>query len=239
MRRRNDEEGESVMDRGLMESSNTESASEAGAGLGGIVSGESRYRRIFESMRDAFVVFGISGAIIEWNSAFIELVHYSAEELRNLTNNDLTPQRWHETEARIIEQQVLLDGESALYEKEYLRKDGSVVPVEVKVHLRRNDTGEADAMWAVVRDISDRKRAEAALREQEEFFRLVTENSGDFIAVLDLDGRRVYNSPSYRDFFGDTRYLAGTDSFAQVLPPSDDQRRVPSAGSTRTLAVFG
>ena len=42
---------------------------------------------------------------------------------------------------------------------------------------------------------------EEALRKQKEFFHLIAENIGDFIAVLDRDGRRLYNSPSYRAFF--------------------------------------
>jgi PAS domain-containing protein len=57
-----------------------------------------------------------------------------------------------------------------------------------------------------------------------EFFRLISESIGEHIAVLDLQGRRVYNSPSYRQFFGDTRQLRGTDSFADVHP--EDRERV-------------
>ena len=57
-----------------------------------------------------------------------------------------------------------------------------------------------------------------SLREQEEFFRLIAENVGDFIAVLDLAGKRIYASPSYRKFIGAGEDLRGTDSFAQIHP---------------------
>jgi diguanylate cyclase (GGDEF)-like protein/PAS domain S-box-containing protein len=63
-------------------------------------------------------------------------------------------------------------------------------------------------------------RASSAVRElgrSEEQFRLITENSSDFIAMLDRDGRRLYNSPSYRAFFGNSD-LAGTDSFQEIHP---------------------
>ena len=73
-------------------------------------------------------------------------------------------------------------------------------------------------------NISERKKAEQALREQESFFHLIAESLGDYIAVLDRDGRRLYNSPSYARLFGDTRELQGTDSFADVHP--DDKERV-------------
>jgi diguanylate cyclase (GGDEF)-like protein/PAS domain S-box-containing protein len=166
----------------------------------------------------------MQGRLLEWNTSYLEMLGYAAAELKNLTYMDLTPRKWHAVEARIIEQQLIPHGESRLYEKEYIRKDGTVFPVELKTHLLRDGNGQPEAMWAIVRDISERKRAEAALCEQEEFFRLIAENSGDFIAVLDLEGRRLYNSPSYKQFFGDTRYLLGTDSFNEVHP--DDQERV-------------
>ncbi len=207
-----------------MESSNIGMAAGRATGSDGIAAGESKFPRLFESMRDGVVLLGMDGSLLDWNSAFIEMLQYSPEELQKLADTDLTPRQWHAAEARIIKQQLLLDGQSALYEKEYIRKDGSIVPVELKAHLMRNGKGEPEAMLAVIRDISERKRTEAALREQEEFFRLVAENSGDFIAVLDLNGKRLYNSPSYRQFFGDTRFLAGTDSFVEIHP--DDRERV-------------
>lgn len=66
--------------------------------------------------------------------------------------------------------------------------------------------------------------ADRALREKETFFRLIAENMADLVAVLDLEGRRLYNSPSYRTLFGDPEALRGTDSFAEIHP--DDRDRV-------------
>ncbi|NJD34176.1 MAG: PAS domain S-box protein [Betaproteobacteria bacterium] len=63
-----------------------------------------------------------------------------------------------------------------------------------------------------------------ALREQEDFFRLIAENVGDFIAVLDLEGTRIYYSPSYQQFIGAATDLRGTDSFAEIHP--EDRERV-------------
>ena len=71
--------------------------------------------------------------------------------------------------------------------------------------------------------ISAEKRDKEALRDQERFFRLITENIDDFIAVLDLDGKRLYNSPSYAKLFGDPKNLLRTDSFAEVHPEDRDR----------------
>jgi diguanylate cyclase (GGDEF)-like protein/PAS domain S-box-containing protein len=74
------------------------------------------------------------------------------------------------------------------------------------------------------RQIARREQADTDLAEQEEFFRLIAENVEDFIAVLDRNGRRIYNSPSYARLFGDVASLKGTDSFAEIHP--DDRERV-------------
>lgn len=63
-----------------------------------------------------------------------------------------------------------------------------------------------------------RHEAEKALSKSEEQFRLISENVADLIAVLDLDGRRVYNSPMYKNILGDPNELRGTDSFQEIHP---------------------
>lgn len=127
--------------------------------------GETKYRRLHESMRDAYAMVDMAGRLIDFNHAFQDLLGYSAEELHQLSYHDLTPEQWHEAEARILAEQVIPHGQSPLYEKEYRRKDGSIFPVELKATLIRDDTGQPEAMWAIVRDISERKNAEAEIRQ--------------------------------------------------------------------------
>ena len=75
-----------------------------------------------------------------------------------------------------------------------------------------------------VRYILRASQASRDLADSEEHFRLITESSSDFIAMLDRDGRRVYSSPSYRQHFG-TDELAGTDSFREIHPEDRDEIR--------------
>ena len=67
----------------------------------------------------------------------------------------------------------------------------------------------------------------APTHASDDFFRIIVENDEDFVAVLDLEGRRIYNNPSYAKIFGDTEKLKGLDSFSEIHP--DDQKRVKSA----------
>ncbi len=76
----------------------------------------------------------------------------------------------------------------------------------------------------VVRHAIERKRIESRLRRSEEFFRLITEHVTDLIAVVDRDGRRLYNNPAYEQSLGSASGLAGTDSFHEIHP--EDRARI-------------
>ncbi|MCP5158280.1 MAG: PAS domain S-box protein [Gammaproteobacteria bacterium] len=131
---------------------------------------EAKYRRLHESIRDAFASVDMSGALQECNQAFQTMLGYSEEELRQLTYQDLTPEQWRAFEADVVEKQILVRGYSDVYEKEYCKKDGTILPVELRAFLLRDTTDRPTGMWAIVRDITERKRAEAALRASEERF---------------------------------------------------------------------
>lgn len=124
---------------------------------------ELKYRRLHESMTDAYVQVDMAGRLVEWNPAYQAMLGHDAQELAGKTYGDLTPTQWHAMESRIVEEQILARGHSDIYEKEYLRKDGTVFPVELRTYLLRDDEGRATGMWAIVRDISERKAAEARI----------------------------------------------------------------------------
>ena len=128
---------------------------------------EQRYRLLYESVRDAVVSVDMHGHILETNRAFQDLTGYSAAELQQLTYVDLTPEKWHALEAQIVADQILPLGHSGIYEKEYRRKDGTLLAVELRTVLLRDAAGQPSTMWAIVRDITARKRTEAALHASE------------------------------------------------------------------------
>ena len=150
---------------------------------------ERKYRRLHESISDAVATVDMTGHIVECNPAFAALAGYSVEELRRMTYRDLTPERWHAFEEQILAEQVLTRGHSDVYEKEYCRRDGTVVPVELHTFLLTNVGGQGIGMWAIVRDITERKRAEDALRESAERYRTILEAALDGFTVVDTQGR--------------------------------------------------
>ncbi len=117
---------------------------------------------LFTSSRDGIVVIDGGGGLLQANAAFCRMLGYRQEELMALRYfSELTPAKWHEWEAgEIWNKRLLQDGYSGLYEKEYVRKDGSVFPVELQSFIFFNHDHTPRYMWSVVRDISNRVRLE-------------------------------------------------------------------------------
>jgi PAS domain S-box-containing protein len=128
---------------------------------------EEPYRRLFESSREGIILVDMAGYITTANPALQRMLGRSLEELRNMTYLQLTPKRWHAMQERIIGEQVLKRGYSDEYEKEYIRKDGGIVPISKRVWLLKDDRGKPIGMWGLIRDITEQKKAEEALRESE------------------------------------------------------------------------
>jgi len=190
---------------------------------------EQKYRRLHESMIDAFASVSMDSRLLEWNRAFREMVGYSDEELRHMSFTDFTPLKWHSQEAQIIKEQVLLRGYSDVYEKEYQRKDGSRLSVELKAFLIRDHQGKPESMWAIVRDITPRKRSEEALRSSERRFDQLLEHSLDNIVVLDTHGIQRFVSKSVVRTLGfQPDDLTNVPVMEQMIHP-DDRKKVKEA----------
>jgi PAS domain S-box-containing protein len=125
---------------------------------------ERKYRELYEGSHDGFVMVNMEGHIKEFNHAYMEMLGYSEEELMKITYMDLTPKKWHAMEAKIIQDQVLSKGYSAVYEKEYIKKDGTIFPISLRKYLIKDTHGDFKGMWAFVRDITKRKEMEEELR---------------------------------------------------------------------------
>jgi two-component system cell cycle sensor histidine kinase/response regulator CckA len=124
------------------------------------------------------------------------------------------------------DQKEVLDGHTVgkrkkgreTYELEIRRLDADRGSVLVTSTPRFDESGKFIGTFNVFRDITDQRQALAALQTSEEQFRLISENVADLITLLDTDGKRLYNSPSYRDVLGDPHELLGTDFFEGIHP---------------------
>ena len=123
------------------------------------------------------------------NNAFEELTGYSLEELQHIDWRTavLTPPEWREIEwDKLAELQRT--GIPVRYEKEYIRKNGTRVPVELLVHLVTDSEGKPELYYSFVNDITERKRAAEAVRASEAFVRAVLNSLPEHVVVLDDHG---------------------------------------------------
>ena len=179
---------------------------------------ERNYRELFDATSDAiFLHDAATGAILDVNQAGLDLFGYSRDELLNLTDAEFRAGGAfsHQEAVRRI-RQAAADGPQ-VFDWQSKRKNGE--PFWTEVALRGAKIGGQGRVVAVVRDLTERKRAEQALRQSEEHFRALTEHGMDIITVLEPDGTIRYESPSIQRVFGYTpEELVGRNGFELVHP---------------------
>jgi PAS domain S-box-containing protein len=153
---------------------------------------ESKFRHLFSGMMDAFFSSDMEGNILDFNEVFSKMLGYQPEELKGKTRLSLLVEKWHALETKVIHDEVLTRGYSDVYEKEMVRKDGDVFPVELRTFSYTNEQGERVGMWSIVRDISRRKGFESQLNRSEELYRTLAEASQDMIFIIDTQDHIQY-----------------------------------------------
>ncbi|MFT7460447.1 MAG: diguanylate cyclase (GGDEF)-like protein/PAS domain S-box-containing protein, partial [Planctomycetota bacterium] len=147
------------------------------------------YRTLFETSQDGIVFRDMEGYIELANKTFLDMIGYSLEEAQKLTIQQITPKKWHAVNKIIDKDKILKEGYSGVYEKEYIRKDGTVFPIEVKAWLIKDSEGQQDRMICIVRDITESKQAKEKLRRSEERFRALYDNNPIMLFTIDEYGR--------------------------------------------------
>lgn len=187
---------------------------------------EAKYSSLLQNMTDAFAVADLAGRLQNFNRSFTAMLGYSDNELRRLTYQDFTPEKWHVFESRILQEQVIPTGSSAVYEKEYRRKDGSIFPVELRVFLIRDTAGQPVGLWAIVRDITERKRAGEIQQEMFQRLELATRAANAGLWEWDMTTRHGYFSPIWKSQLGyaDDEVSNRFEEFESRLHPEDHDR---------------
>jgi PAS domain S-box-containing protein len=201
-------------------------------------------RTIFNSQDDAVFVVSPDRVILDVNTGAQRVFGYSAEELKNRSTEILHTDSQHYKEFGRRIQAAFARDEAAHFEFQARRKNGEVFPAEHGVSLLKNDQGKPMGIVSVVRDITERKRAEVQIKASEEKFRKAFMTGADafYIATLN-EGKIIDVNDRFEDVFGYTREEAIGNS-ALVLGlyayPADRQKmvsEVKSNGYVRNLEV--
>ncbi|PKQ65862.1 hypothetical protein BZG02_02330 [Labilibaculum filiforme] len=163
---------------------------------------QEKYSRLYESMNDAFVVMDLNFNVIEFNTAYKEMWGYTSNELIGMNCHAVTPVKWREFEKRIMEEEVLVNGSSEVYEKECTRKDGTLIPVELRIYLLKDENQQPKGFWAMVRDISMRKKAVALVENERSHLKILIETVPEMIWLKDPNGIYLTCNRKFEQFNG-------------------------------------
>ncbi|PSM45548.1 hypothetical protein C7Y66_29765 [Chroococcidiopsis sp. CCALA 051] len=164
---------------------------------------EAKFRHIVESNIIGIYFGDFSGRIFEANDAFLTMMGYSRTELEagKLYWNRMTPPEYEALDRqRVAEIQAY--GACSPFEKEYIRKDGTRVPI--LLGITQIEGGENGYSACFVIDLTERKQAETALRESEERFRRAVVNAPFPIVIHAEDGEVVQISQAWTELSGYT-----------------------------------
>jgi len=183
---------------------------------------EQQHRQIFEAVADALLIFDMDGRIIEANPAACAMYGHHYAEFIGKTGKDIVHPDYHHLFANFKAQAGTLG--RFFVESVDLRKDGS--PFHVEVRGTTVPFQGRPHLLAVIRDISEQKRAQRALRESEERFRTLAEFAPDCVFWRAADGRVVHVTPACEQVTGYTaRDLAASPTSLDDLIHAEDRQQ--------------
>jgi PAS domain S-box-containing protein len=182
---------------------NSHDVTESKRAQGALEESERRFRQLFEHSVDALLVHDEHGRFLDCNSRACCLLGYKREELLSMGVGDvscemLTPE---ERQRSTLWKQAIIGALEGGSEETLRRKDGTMVPVEVR--LGSVDYGGRRQILASVRDITERKRAEQALRKSEGRYQAVIQQAAENIYLIDIGTMRILQAnPAAQETLG-------------------------------------
>ena len=178
-----------------------------------ITESEELFSATFEQAAVGIAHVAPDGRWLRVNQKLCEIVGYSKDELMKLTFQDITFQDDLDTDLEYVRRMLAGEIKSYSMEKRYIRKDKSIVWINLTVSLVRKPSGEPKYFISVVEDITTRKktetelhkseeliaqlkRVEAALRESESRFRIIVESDPDCVNIVSIDGQLLDMNPA-------------------------------------------
>jgi len=183
---------------------------------------QTRYKELLENVDDAVYIMDLNGNILEANESAYAPLGYRPEMFFELNINGIIP----ENDANLILYQLVEKAQLQTQprinlETFHIKNNGTKVPVEI--HSRAISYRGKKVILNVARDISKRTGAEKALRESEERYRSVVENSRDGIIILDTDLKILFANERFCEILSRPRLEIQGRSVMEYLGPSEHE----------------
>jgi len=177
---------------------------------------ESRQRMLFEQLPIGLALCRLNGDLIDVNPAFAQLLGRTVEETLQLTYWAITPASYDQSEKELLTE-INESGHFGPYEKEYIHRDGHLVPVRLNGILVDND-GES-LIWSCVENVTDIRTTEASLRDREEQYHTIFDAAPVGLIISDSSGKTVAANTAAARIHGYAPEEFATLSPAQFIHP--------------------
>ena len=182
---------------------------------------EERFASAFEEAPIGMALVGLDGRFLRVNRSLPEIVGYDTEHLLALTFQEITHPDDLETDLELLRQ--LVDGDLRSYrmEKRYIRADGEHAWVMLSVSLVRDDAGGPLYFVSQIEDVTERRRAEDALREAEDRFRSAFDEAPIGMAINSVDGRFLRVNRALCEITGYSHEQLEATTYRSLTHPDD------------------
>ncbi|MDR5657309.1 PAS domain S-box protein [Halodesulfurarchaeum sp. HSR-GB] len=166
---------------------------------------QTKFRRLFESIRDAIVVVNTDREIVNCNQAFTDLFGYQFSEIEGQPVHQIF-EKAREYQDLVAEFEGEVDDSGVVPAVSYETKSGAVFPGETRISRLRDEFGAGQGHIAIIRDVSERLERQRELKRYE----AAVEGSSDMLVALDREGAVVFANEQYRNLLGVSDDIAGT-----------------------------
>jgi len=200
---------------------------------------EMRLRRFYDSGMVGVIYWDMNGVITEANDKFLEMTGYTRKELitGKIDWMKMTPSEYRHLDEKAAEELRITGVNKQPFEKEYIRKDGTRIPIVIAGAML--DEERRDVV-AFVLDITERKRSEEALKASELRYRKLFESAKDGILILDFDSGLIVDvNPFLTELLGYSReylckkYLWEIGPFKDVASSKESYVRLQATNNAR------
>ncbi len=185
----------------------------------------SYFASMIDYIPDALIFTDNQYKVIDWNAAAERIYGWKAEEVLGKLLNVFLQTSYQDTNQKEVIRKVKETGKWS-GEVTQLRKDGTYIPVWSSVSVVKDEQDQLIGFLGINRDISDKKQAEADLRESEERYQTLAKISPVGIFRTDLNGDTTYVNPKWCEISGLSPEEALGDGWLNVVHPDDKENLV-------------
>ena len=204
---------------------------------------EEKYRNILDNMEEVYYEVDLSGNLTFFNPAMCESFGRTPDELLGLNYREYTSPEGASLLFSVYNEVFRTGIPNTLFDFPIVRIDGDIRILEGSVSLMRNASGEAIGFRGIIRDRTEQKKAESALRESEEKYRLLVENAHEGIYIIQ-DGVVKFSNPRTEEISGYSKLELAERPFMDLVHPKDrpdvldQQNQKPEEGKKPILCSF-